>query len=72
MPGSLDRQGELPLMLRASSGDPARDNLSLLRRKLDQPLVVFIIDVDVAVFAEPADFSFFNFFYWNQFIFSPI
>ncbi len=59
-------------MLSAGARDAPGDNLSLLGRKLDKPLVVFIVDVDVSILAKPADFSLLYFFYWYQFIYSLI
>ena len=70
MARAFDRQRELTLVLRARACYTTRDNLPLLRRELNQPLVVLVIDIYVAILAEPADFSLLDFFYWYQFYYS--
>ncbi len=64
----LDGERKLPLMLGASSRHPPGYDLPLLGGELYETFVVLIIDIDVTVFAESADFSLLYFFYRYQFL----
>ena len=63
MPGALNRERELALMLRTGSGYPAGNDLSLLGSELHEALLILVVDIDFTALAEPADFSFLDFFY---------
>ena len=54
MSSSLDRLNEHPLVSRAGSRDPLRNNPSLLRDKPLQLLFILVIDVHIFVIAETA------------------
>ena len=55
MAGSLDRDGQSSLMLRAVAGDAARKDLASLGDKLLQLRGVLVIDLIVLFAAEHAD-----------------
>jgi len=54
--GALDRHGQFALMLGAVSGDAARHDFSAFRHEITQNHGVFIVDLDIGVRAEPAEF----------------
>ena len=72
MTRTFDRKRKLSLVLRASSSHPARNYFSLLGCKLDESLIVFVIDINISALTEPANFSLLYFFYWYHFIYSLI
>lgn len=69
---TFDRKRKLALVLRAGTCHPARDDFPLLGCELDNTFVVFVIDIYISVFTEPADFSLLYFFYWYHFTYSLI
>ena len=50
-------------MLRAGPCYPAGNDFPLLGGKLHEAFLVLVVNIDIAAFAEPADFSFLDFFY---------
>ncbi len=72
MSSALDRERKLSLVFCTSPGHPAWDNLALLGREFDETFIILVVDVDIPVFAEPANFSLLDFLYWDQLIYSPI
>lgn len=72
MTRAFDRKRKLALVFRAGSRYPAWNNFSLLGCKLNETPIVFVIDVNISAFAEPANFSLLYFFYWYQFNYSLI
>ena len=60
---TLYRERELALMLRAGPCYPAGNDFPLLGGKLHEAFLVLVVNIDIAAFAEPADFSFLDFFY---------
>src|SRR5918997_6524266 len=50
--GALDRDRGLPLVLRTQSGDPPSPDLAAVRDEPPQHVVVFVVHVSDALFAE--------------------
>lgn len=55
MPCAFDGLNKHPLVTRTGARDPLRNDTALLRDKPLKFLLVLVIDVDIFVFAEPAD-----------------
>ncbi len=72
MTRSLYRKCKLTLVFCACSGNSSGNDLSLFGSEFDQTFVVFVVDVDIAALAEPADLSLLYFFYWYHFNYSLI
>jgi hypothetical protein len=47
VPCTFDRGNKLALMVRACTGDPARDNFPLFRNEALEAFLIFVIDIDI-------------------------
>jgi hypothetical protein len=57
MPGTLDGQRQMPLVLGAVAGNTARNDLAAFRHKKPQRPHVFIVDTQTAVSTEATDLA---------------